>query len=137
MVDRGEGRVLITGSIAAHMAGAFNAVYNGSKAFLNSFAAALNEELRDSPVTITCLEPGATETEFFARAGMEDTKVGTMKKDDAGAVARTGWEAMKKGEAAVIHGLKNKMQVAAADVMSEAATAKLHRAQAEPGSGTK
>jgi uncharacterized protein len=136
MVERGSGRVLITGSIAAHMAGAFNAVYNGTKAFLNSFAAALNEELRDSPVTITCLEPGATETEFFARAGMEDTRVGTMKKDDPADVARTGWEAMKKGEPAVIHGLKNKLQVAAAEVMSEAATAKLHRAQAEPGSGS-
>lgn len=136
MVERGEGKVLITGSIAGHMAGTFNAVYNGTKAFVDSFAAALNEELRDSGVTITCLEPGATETNFFHRAEMDDTKVGQAKKDDPADVAKTGWEAMKKGEPAVIHGLKNKMQVAAAGVMTEATTAKLHRAQAEPGSGS-
>jgi uncharacterized protein len=135
MVARGEGKVLITGSIAGHMAGAFNAVYNGTKAFIDSFAAALNEELRDSPVTITCLKPGATETKFFARAGMEDTKIGQAKKDDPADVARTGWEAMKQGEATVIHGLKNKMQLAAASVMPETAMAKLHRAETEPGSG--
>jgi uncharacterized protein len=135
MVARGEGKVLITGSIAGHMAGAFNAVYNGTKAFIDNFAVALNEELRDSPVTITCLKPGATETEFFARAGMEDTKIGQAKKDDPADVARTGWEAMKKGEASVIHGFKNKMQLAAASVMPETAMAKLHRAETEPGSG--
>jgi uncharacterized protein len=135
MVARGEGKVLITGSIAGHMAGAFNAVYNGTKAFIDNFAVALNEELRDSPVTITCLKPGATETEFFARAGMEDTKIGQAKKDDPADVARTGWEAMQKGEASVIHGFKNKMQLAAASVMPETAMAKLHRAETEPGSG--
>jgi short-subunit dehydrogenase len=135
MVERGEGKVLITGSIAGHLAGTYQAVYNGSKAFIDSFAAALNEELRDSGVTITCLKPGATETEFFHRAELDDTKVGQMKKDDPADVARTGWKAMQKGEAAVIYGLKNKMQVAAAGLMSDATTAKLHRAQAEPGSG--
>ena len=135
MVDRGEGKVLITGSIAGHMAGTFQAVYNGSKAFVDSFAAALNEELKGTGVTVTCLKPGATETEFFHRAELDDTKVGQAKKDDPADVAKTGWEAMKKGEPAVIHGLKNKMQVAAADVMTDAQTAKLHRAQAEPGSG--
>jgi uncharacterized protein len=135
MVARGEGKVLITGSIAGHMAGAFNAVYNGTKAFIDNFAVALNEELRDSPVTITCLKPGATETEFFARAGMEDTKIGQAKKDDPADVARTGWEAMQKGEASVIHGFKNKLQLAAASVMPETAMAKLHRAETEPGSG--
>jgi uncharacterized protein len=137
MVERGEGRVLITGSIAGHMAGSFQAAYNGSKAFIDSFAAALNEEVRDSGVTITCLKPGATETEFFHRAELDDTKVGQAEKDDPADVARTGWEAMKKGEPAVIHGLKNKLQVAAADVMTDAQTARVHRAQTEPGSGLK
>jgi len=136
MVERGEGRILITGSIAGHLAGAFQAVYNGSKAFIDSFAAALNEELRDSGVTVTCLKPGATETNFFHRAELDDTKVGQARKDDPADVAKTGWEAMNKGEPAVIYGLKNKLQVAAADVMTDAQTAKLHRAQAEPGSGT-
>jgi uncharacterized protein len=136
MVERGEGKVLITGSIAGHMAGSFQAVYNGSKAFIDSFAAALNEELRDSGVTVTCLKPGATETEFFHRAELDDTKVGQAKKDEPADVAKAGWEAMKNGEPAVIYGLKNKMQVAAAGMMTDATTAKLHRAQAEPGSGS-
>jgi len=135
MVERGEGKVLITGSIAGHLAGSFQAVYNGSKAFIDSFSAALNEEIKDSGVTVTCLKPGATETEFFHRAELDDTKVGQAKKDDPADVARTGWEAMKKGEPSTIYGLKNKMQVAAAGMMTDATTAKLHRAQAEPGSG--
>ena len=135
MVERGEGKILITGSVAGHLSGAFQAVYNGSKAFIDSFAAALNEELRDTGVTVTCLKPGATETNFFHRAELDDTKVGQSDKDDPADVAKTGWEAMKKGEPAAIHGLKNKMQVAAAGVMTDATTAKLHRAQVEPGSG--
>jgi uncharacterized protein len=135
MVERAEGKVLITGSVAGHLAGAFQAVYNGTKAFIDSFAAALNEEIKGSGVTVTCLKPGATETNFFHRAELEDTKVGQARKDDPADVAKTGWEAMKKGEPAVIHGIKNKLQVAAADVMTDAQTAKLQRAQAEPGSG--
>jgi len=136
MVERGQGRVLITGSIAGHMAGTFQAVYNGSKAFIDSFSAALNEEIKDSGVTVTCLKPGATETEFFHRAEMEDTKVGQAKKDDPADVAKAGWDAMNSGEASVIYGLKNKMQVAGAAMMTDATTAKMHRAQAEPGSGS-
>jgi short-subunit dehydrogenase len=135
MVERGQGRVLITGSVAGHMAGAFQAVYNGSKAFIDSFSAALNEEIKDSGVTVTCLKPGATETNFFHRAELDDTKVGQAKKDDPADVAKVGWDAMNSGEPAVIYGLKNKMQVAAAGMMTDATTAKLHRAQAEPGSG--
>lgn len=136
MADRGEGKVLITGSIAGHMAGSFQAVYNGSKAFVDSFSAALNEELRETGVTVTCLKPGATETNFFHRAELDDTKVGQAEKADPADVAKAGWEAMKDGEPAVIPGLKNKLQVAAAGMMTDATTAKLHRAQAEPGSGS-
>ena len=137
MVERGEGKVLITGSIAGHMAGTYQAVYNGSKAFVDSFAAALNEEIKDRGVTITCLKPGATETNFFHRAELDDTKVGQAKKDDPADVAKVGWDAMQKGDAAVIYGLKNKLQVAAAGMMTDATTAKIHRAHAEPGSGDK
>lgn len=136
MVERGEGRVLITGSIAGHMAGAFQAVYNGSKAFIDSFSAALNEEIKDSGVTVTCLKPAATETNFFHRAELDDTKVGQAKKDDPADVAKAGWDAMNSGEASVIYGLKNKLQVAGASLMTDATTAKMHRAQAEPGSGS-
>jgi uncharacterized protein len=133
MVARGEGKVLITGSIAGHLAGSFQAVYNGTKAFVDSFAAAIGNELKDSGVTITCLKPGPTDTRFFERADMLDTKVGQAEKDDPADVAATGWEAMKKGEHSVVHGMMNKAQVLASGVLSEAATAELHRKQAEPG----
>ena len=136
MVQQGEGKVLIVGSIAGHLAGSFQAVYNGTKAFVDSFAAALNNELKDTGVTVTCLKPGATETEFFERAGMEDTKVGQAKKDDVADVAKTGWEAMKDGKESVVYGLKNKAQVWASGILPESATAVLHRQQAEPGSGS-
>uniref|UniRef100_UPI0025F85C3F SDR family NAD(P)-dependent oxidoreductase n=1 Tax=uncultured Sphingomonas sp. TaxID=158754 RepID=UPI0025F85C3F len=128
--------VLIVGSIAGHLAGSFQAVYNGTKAFIDSFAAALGNELKDTGVTVTCLKPGATETEFFERAGMEDTKVGQAKKDDPADVARTGWEAMKDGKESVVYGLKNKAQVWASGILPESATAAMHRQQAEPGSGS-
>jgi uncharacterized protein len=137
MVERGGGKVLITGSVAGHLAGSFQAVYNGSKAFIDSFSAALNEELRDTGVTVTCLKPGATETNFFHRAELDDTKVGQAKKDDPADVAKAGWDAMKSGDPAVIYGMKNKMEVAAAGMMTDAETAKIHRKQAEPGSGLK
>ena len=133
MVARDEGRILITGSIAGHMAGAFQAVYNGSKAFIDSFADALANELKDSEVTVTCLKPGATDTRFFERADLKDTRVGTMSKDDPAKVAKTGWEAMKKGERSVIHGLHNKLQVAAASVLGGGVSAEMHRRMAEPG----
>lgn len=90
MRARGQGRILITGSIAGFMPGSFSAVYNGSKAFLNSFSFALRNELIDTGVTGTCLMPGVTETEFFERAGMMDTKVGQQEKDDPADVAEVG-----------------------------------------------
>ncbi|WP_205481550.1 SDR family NAD(P)-dependent oxidoreductase [Sphingomonas arenae] len=135
MAARGEGKILVTGSIAGHLAGSFQAVYNGTKAFVDSFSAALNNELKGTGITVTCLKPGATETEFFERAHMEDTKVGQAKKDDPADVAKTGWEAMKDGKESVVYGLKNKAQVWASGVLPESATAVLHRQQAEPGSG--
>src|SRR6202012_1053535 len=92
MKARGQGRILITGSIAGFMPGTFQAVYNGTKAYLDSFSYALRAELKDSGVTVTCLMPGATETEFFARAHMLDTKVGTEEKISAADVAKQGWE---------------------------------------------
>ena len=82
MRRRNAGSILITGSIAGFIPGSFQAVYNGTKAFLNSFSFALREELKDTNVTVTCLMPGATETEFFRRADMMDTDVGTTEKDD-------------------------------------------------------
>ncbi len=136
MVARGEGRVLITGSIAGYVPGPFNAVYNASKAFIDSFAAAIGNEVKDSGVTVTCLKPGATETEFFARADMEDTALGQMKKADPADVARTGWEAMLKGKPSIVHGALNQAQVLGASVLPEAVTAQAHRKLAEPREDT-
>jgi short-subunit dehydrogenase len=135
MAQRGEGRILITGSIAGNVPAAFQAVYHASKAFIDSFAAALGNELKDTGVTVTCLKPGATETEFFTRADMEDTKVGQSKKAPAADVAKTGWEAMKKGEEAVVHGTMNKLQTIVAGVLPESVTAEQGRNMNEPGGG--
>jgi short-subunit dehydrogenase len=132
MVARGEGRVLITGSIAGYVPGPFNAVYNATKAFIDSFAAAIANEVKESGVTVTCLKPGATETEFFARADMEDTRIGQMKKADPADVAKTGWEAMMKGKPSIVHGAINQAQVLGASVLPEAVTAQAHRKLAEP-----
>jgi short-subunit dehydrogenase len=133
MRQANQGRILITGSIAGFTPGSFQAVYNATKSYLNSFSFALREELRDTKVSVTCLMPGATETEFFARADMLDTKVGSEEKDDAAMVAKTGFEAMMKGEGDVVSGLKNKIQSAVANVTPAERLAKQHRQMAEPG----
>lgn len=135
MRARGAGRVLITGSIAGFMPGTFQAVYNGTKAFIDSFSWALRNELKDSGVTITCLMPGVTDTEFFERADLMDTKVGTDDhKADPADVAHIGFKAMMDGEGDVVAGFKNKMQAAIANVTPSAVLAEQHRKMAEPGS---
>jgi short-subunit dehydrogenase len=137
MRSRGQGRILFTGSIAGFTPGSFNATYNGTKAFVDSFSFALRNELKDTGVTVTCLMPGATETEFFERAGMLDTKIGQSKKDDPVDVAKSGYEAMMKGEGDVVTGLKNKVMSAAALLTPSDILAEQHRKKAEPGSANK
>ena len=134
MRRRGRGRILITGSVAGFMPGSFQAVYNGTKAFIDSFAAALRNELKDTGVTVTCLMPGPTDTEFFARADMLDTQVATEDKADPAKVARLGFEAMMDGEADVVAGLKNKLQTIMAKITPSQVLAEQHRKIAEPGS---
>ena len=135
MVARGEGKVLVTGSIAGYIPGAFHAVYNGTKAFVDSFTEALRNELKDyENIQLTTLMPGATETEFFDRANMLDTKIGQAKKDDAGKVARDGWDALFTGKGHVVSGLMNKAQVAASGVLPQSALAAQHGKMAERGS---
>ena len=134
MRSRGEGKILITGSIAGLMPGTYQAVYNGTKAFLDSFSFALRHELKDTGVTVTCLMPGATETDFFERADMLDTKVGTSKKQDPAEVAETGYKAMQKGEGDVVAGWNNKLQAAIAAVSPQGVLAKMHEGMAAPGS---
>jgi short-subunit dehydrogenase len=137
MRARGAGCILITGSIAGFMPGTYQAVYNGTKAFLDSFSFALRAELKDSGVTVTCLMPGATETDFFERADMLDTKVGTQKKDDPADVAQVGFDAMMKGDGDVVSGWKNKLQSAIALVTPSDTLAEMHRKMAEPGTADK
>ena len=138
MRAQGQGRILITGSIAGFMPGTFQAVYNGTKAFIDSFSWALRNELKDTGVTVTCLMPGVTDTEFFERADLMDTKVGTQEnKMDPAEVAKIGFKAMMDGEGDVVAGLKNKVQVAMASVTPAALLAEQHRKEAEPGSARK
>lgn len=137
MRARGTGRILITGSIAGFMPGTYQAVYNASKAFIDSFAFALRAELKDSGVTVTCLMPGATETEFFERADMLDTKVGAGKKQPADEVAKTGFEAMLRGDGDVVAGWMNKLRQAISNVVPSGVLAEQHRKMAEPGGAVK
>jgi len=134
----GAGRILFTGSIAGYMPGSYAAVYNASKAFIDSFALALRSELADSGVTVTCLMPGVTDTEFFERADMMNTKVGTQdNKANPAMVAKIGFEAMMRGDSDVVAGLKNKLQVAMAGLMPKEALAEQHRKMAQPGTANK
>jgi short-subunit dehydrogenase len=135
MVARGEGRVLFTSSIASTMPGTYHAVYNASKSFVQSFALALRKELEDTGVTVTSLMPGPTDTEFFERADMLDTKVGAGDKDDPADVARDGFEALMAGDERVVSAsLSTKLQGRAGRFMPDSAKAAMHRRMAEPGS---
>ena len=136
MRERGRGQILFTGSIAGLMPGSFQAVYNGTKAFVDSFAFALRNELKDTGVSVTVLMPGPVDTEFFERADLSDTAVGQSKhKSDPADVAKTGYQAMKRGDGDVVAGFANKVQAAMAAVTPQIVLAEMHRKQAEPGSG--
>jgi short-subunit dehydrogenase len=135
MRQRKQGRILFTGSIAGFMPGTFQAVYNATKAFVDSFSFALRAELKDSGVTVTCLMPGATETEFFERADLMDTKVGQSSKDDPADVAKVGYDAMMAGKGDVVSGWQNKLRSAIATITPSGVLAEMHRGMAEPGSG--
>ena len=137
MRERRSGRILIVGSIAGFLPGTYQAVYNGTKAFLDSLSFALRHETKDSGVTVTCLMPGATETDFFERADMLDTKIGQSKKDDPADVARQGFDAMMRGDGDVVTGWHNKLRSAIALVTPSDMLAEQHRRSAEPGSAAR
>ncbi len=133
MVARKQGKILFTSSIASVLPAPFLAVYGGSKAFIQSFAQALRNELKDTGITVTSLMPGATDTEFFERADMEDTRVGMRGKDDPAVVAKQGFDALMRGDDHVVAGsIKYKLQALAAKVLPETAKAALHRIETEP-----
>jgi short-subunit dehydrogenase len=136
MVDRGAGKVLFTSSIAALMPGPFYAVYAASKAFLRSFSQALRNELKDAGVSVTALMPGPTDTNFFQRAEMEDTKAGSNQKDDPAEVAKQGFEALMAGKDEIIAGsLLTKVEGAVSQVLPETLKSEVHRQLTKPGSG--
>jgi uncharacterized protein len=136
MRARNAGRILITSSIASTMPGSFQAVYNASKSFDQSFGLALREELKDTGITVTVLMPGPTDTEFFERAEMEDTPIGSGPKDDPADVARDGFDALMAGKERVLsHSPKTKAQGRASRVLPDRVKAAMHAKQAEPGGG--
>lgn len=131
-----EGRILVTGSIAGHMPGSFQLVYNSTKAFIDDFCDGLANELKDTGVTVTCLEPGPTETEFFERADLMDTSVGQSSKADAAKVAQDGYKAMLAGDTQIVSGFMNKVQAFFGDILPDGMVAQMHRRMAEPKSGS-
>jgi short-subunit dehydrogenase len=136
MVARDAGKILVTGSIAGFIPGSFQAVYNGTKAFVDNFTDAIRNEIKESKgVVLTTLMPGPVETEFFERGDMMDTSVGTNpNKSDPADVAKDGYDAVMAGKASIVSGWKNKIQQAMANVTPAAVLAEQHRKMAEPGS---
>jgi uncharacterized protein len=136
MVARGHGRVLITASVASTTPTPYAAVYGATKAFDLSFAEALRNELLETGVTVTALQPGATDTNFFERAEMTDTPVGAGEKDDPAEVARAGFAAMMDGKDSVIaSSARSKMQGLANEVLPETVKAKMAAKVHKPRSG--
>ena len=136
MAARGEGRVLFTSSIASTMPGPYQAIYNASKSFVQSFAEALAEELEDTGVTVTSLMPGPTDTEFFERGDLTDTKLGQGPKDDPAQVAKQGFDALMDGERKVVGGsVMSKAQAAVNAVLPDGLKSAGHAKMAAPGSG--
>jgi uncharacterized protein len=137
MVARGQGRVLVTSSVAAKAPGPYHSTYAASKAFGHSFAEGIRVELKDTGVTVTSLMPGPTDTEFFDRAGMEDTRVAQGSKDDPDSVAADGFKALMEGRDHVVAGsVKNNVMAAGSSLQPDPVAAKGMSKMTEPGSGT-
>lgn len=135
LLAQGHGRILFTSSIAADMPGPYYAVYAASKAFVQSFAEAIRQEVLDRGITVTALQPGATDTNFFARADMLDTKAAVSKKDDPADVAQDGFDALMNGRDHVVAGsMMNKVQSVMGKIISEEQGAKMQGKQTKPGS---
>lgn len=133
MISRGEGKILNLSSIASKTPGPFQSVYHGTKAFIQSFTEAIRNEVKDKGITVTALLPGATNTDFFNKAEMQDAKiVREGKLADPEKVAQDGYDALMSGDDKVISGFKNKMQVAMSNVTPDAAVAEMVHKQQEP-----
>ena len=131
MLARGGGDILITSSVAGVLPGPRMAVYAASKAFLRSFGQAIRNELKDQGINVTVLMPGPTDTEFFDRANMQGTVVDESAKQDPAEVAAAAIKALSEGSDHVVTGLKNKLQIGAAKLMSDESKAKAHGKQTQ------
>ncbi len=135
MLPHGNGKILFTSSIVSQMPSPFQAVYAASKAFVHSFAEAIRNELKDTGITVTALMPGATDTNFFDRAGLEDTKVGAAKKDDPAKVAKQGFDALMAGkDSTLAESLVTKIGGAIGSILPDTVTAEMNRKINEPKS---
>ncbi|UNX54898.1 SDR family NAD(P)-dependent oxidoreductase [Georgenia sp. TF02-10] len=132
MVSAGRGRLLYTASLASVIPGPYYATYSASRAFVLNFAQAVRHELADTGVTVTALLPGPTDTEFFDRAGMTDTRVGHMSKDDPAEVARDGFEALMAGKDHVVAGSARNRVMFSSKGLPEPAKAAVHARLTEP-----
>jgi short-subunit dehydrogenase len=135
MRERKRGRILICGSIAGFVPGAYQAVYNATKAFLDSFSFALQAELKEVDVSVTCLMPGPTATRFFERADLMDTRAGHLKMADPANVAKSAYDALMRGHSCAYSSLRDRLQVAIARVLPLTLLAREHAKRLEPGSG--
>jgi len=132
MVSNGRGKILNVASIAGKVPGPFQSVYHGTKAFVHSFTEAIRAETKDTGVTITSLLPGATNTDFFNKAEMQDSKILDSELADPAQVARDGFNALIDGDDMVVSGLKNKAQVALSNVTPDSTVAKQMLKQQAP-----
>ncbi|WP_096787674.1 SDR family oxidoreductase [Rhodobacter sp. CZR27] len=135
MQARGSGRILVTGSIGGFVPGPYDAVYNGTKAYLDSLCYAVQDEWRDSPVTLTCLMPGPTDTPIFHRPENQLSEAPIAQSDsldDVTKVARAGYDAMMAGERGVVPGFTNKLAVMLSGLVPQSLLARIHRSYAEP-----
>lgn len=133
MLQRKDGKILNLSSIAGKTPGPYQSVYHGTKAFIQSFTEAIRSENKDSGVTITALLPGATDTDFFNKAEMQDSKIvqGGGLADAAG-VAKDGYEALMSGDDMVVSGLKNKALVGMSNITPDHLVADMMKSQQEP-----
>ena len=134
MIARGEGKILNLSSIASKVPGPYQSVYHGTKAFVQSFTEAIRAEIKDKElgVVITALLPGATDTGFFAKANMLNSKMMDGKLDDPAKVAKDGYDALMSDDDKVISGFKNKAQVAMSNMMPDSTVANNMLKQQEP-----
>lgn len=134
MIERNSGKVLNLASVASKLPGPWQAVYHGTKAFVLSFTEAIREELKDTDITVTALMPGVTDTDFFNKADMLDSKA-VQDKDamsDPADVAKDGYEALMAGKDKVISGMKNKLQVGMSNVLPDSTVAHQTYEQQKP-----